>query len=162
MEDTAYCDSAFGIFKITGDDKGIQAIQLTAKKTLPEQVVSPALRPAVRQLTEYFNGHRKTFDLRLNFGTAPDFHQAVWTELMTIPYGHTTSYSAIAKTLGDPNKMRAVGQANRNNPIPIVVPCHRVIAKNGDLQGYYYGVDMKRKLLELENPMSFATQGTLF
>jgi len=162
MQNTAYCDSSFGIFKITGDKVGIQSIQLTAKKTLPEQVVPPSLRLAVRQLTEYFNGHRKTFDLKLNFGEASTFHRAVWTELMTIPYGHTTSYSAIATTLGDSNKMRAVGQANRNNPIPIVVPCHRVIAKNGNLQGYYYGVDMKRKLLKLENPMSFASQGSLF
>jgi len=158
----AYCASSFGIFKITGDEKGVQSIQLTAIKELPEQVVPAPLKKAVRQLTQYFNGRRKEFDLKLNFGDAPAFHQEVWQELITIPYGHTTSYSAIASTLGDTNKMRAVGQANRNNPIPIVVPCHRVIAKNGKLHGYYYGLEMKRKLLELENPMSFATQGSLF
>lgn len=158
----AYCSSSFGIFKITGDEKGIQSIQLMPKKILPKQVVPAPLKEAVRQLTQYFNGRRKEFDLKLNFGDAPAFHQEVWQELITIPYGHTTSYSAIASTLGDPNKMRAVGQANRNNPIPIVVPCHRVIAKSGKLQGYYYGLDMKRKLLELENPISFASQGSLF
>lgn len=158
----AYCASSFGIFKITGDEEGIQSIQLTPKKILPVQVVPAPLKEAVRQLTQYFNGRRKEFDLKLNFGDAPVFHQEVWQELKTIPYGHTTSYSAIASTLGDANKMRAVGQANRNNPIPIVVPCHRVIAKSGKLQGYYYGLEMKRKLLELENPMSFASQGSLF
>ncbi len=158
----AYCASAFGIFKITGDENGIQSIQLTPKKVLPKQVVPASLKQAIRQLTQYFNGRRKEFDLKLNFGDAPAFHQEVWQELMTIPYGHTTSYSAIANTLGDVNKMRAVGQANGKNPIPIVVPCHRVIAKSGKLQGYYYGLDMKRKLLELENPLSFAEQGSLF
>jgi len=158
----AYCASSFGIFKITGDEKGIQSIQLTAKKELPEQIVPAPLKEAVRQLTQYFNGRRKEFDLKLNFGEASAFYQEVWQELLTIPYGHTTSYSAIATTLGDANKMRAVGQANGKNPIPIVVPCHRVIAKNGNLQGYSSGLDMKRKLLELENPMSFAEQGSLF
>jgi methylated-DNA-[protein]-cysteine S-methyltransferase len=81
---------------------------------------------------------------------------------MKIPYGHTTSYSAIAKQLENPDSVRAVGQANRENPIAIIIPCHRVIAKSGDLQGYFYGLDMKRKLLELENPMSFGEQGSLF
>jgi methylated-DNA-[protein]-cysteine S-methyltransferase len=69
---------------------------------------------------------------------------------------------SIAEKLGDPKAIRAVGQANKHNPIAIIVPCHRVIAKNGDLQGYFYGLDFKRRLLELENPMSFARQGSLF
>lgn len=158
----AYCESHLGIFEITGDENGIQRIQLSDKKELPDQVVPEPLRLCVRQLTQYFNRKRTNFDVKLNFGDAPEFQKAVWEELVTIPYGHTMSYSAIANRLGDPNKMRAVGQANRNNPIAIVVPCHRVIAKNGDLQGYFYGLDMKRKLLELENPMSFAEQGKLF
>lgn len=158
----AYCESHLGIFEIIGDEDGICRICLSDHQTLPEQVVPTALRPCVRQLTQYFNRKRSHFNLKLNFGDAPAFQRAVWEELMTIPYGHTTSYSAIAQRLGDANKMRAVGQANRNNPIAIVVPCHRVIAKNGELQGYFYGLDMKRKLLELENPMSFAEQGRLF
>jgi methylated-DNA-[protein]-cysteine S-methyltransferase len=82
--------------------------------------------------------------------------------LLKVPYGHTTSYSAIANAIGQPAAVRAVGMANRNNPIAIIVPCHRVIAKTGHLQGYFYGLDVKRQLLELENPMSFARQETLF
>jgi len=109
----AYCATSFGIFKITGDEKGIQAIQLTPKKSLPKQVVPSPLKKAVRQLTQYFNGRRKEFDLKLNFGDAPSFHQEVWKELITIPYGHTTSYSAIASTLGDANKMRAKRKTTR-------------------------------------------------
>jgi methylated-DNA-[protein]-cysteine S-methyltransferase len=86
----------------------------------------------------------------------------VWNLLQEIPYGHTTSYLALADKLGDKKAVRAVGQANRHNPIAIIVPCHRCIAKNGDLQGYFYGLDTKRQLLELENPLSFARQGSLF
>jgi methylated-DNA-[protein]-cysteine S-methyltransferase len=81
---------------------------------------------------------------------------------LKIPYGHTTTYQAIAENLGDKKAVRAVGQANRHNPIAIIVPCHRCIAKSGELQGYFYGLDMKRQLLELENPLSFARQGSLF
>jgi len=159
----AYCQSPFGCIRVTGSAHGIQSIQvMMEKKKCPKHEVPDELKDCIEQLQEYFAKERTQFDLTLDFGNAPEFHRAVWEQLIDIPYGHTTSYSAIAEKLGDPKKMRAVGQANRNNPIPIIVPCHRVIAKNGDLQGYYYGLDMKRKLLELENPMSFASQGSLF
>ncbi|MEM1318726.1 MAG: methylated-DNA--[protein]-cysteine S-methyltransferase [Bacteroidota bacterium] len=162
MQQKAYCSSPFGCFEITGSERGIRRVQLSKKQHCPDQEVPAPLRACVQQLKEYFARQRTDFDLQLDWGDAPEFHQAVWEQLTRIPYGHTTSYSGIAHRLGDANKMRAVGQANRSNPIAIIVPCHRVIAKNGDLQGYFYGLDMKRKLLELENPMSFATQGQLF
>ncbi len=158
----AYCASPFGCFEITGSELGVKSIRLTDNKTCPKGAVPKVLQNCVQQLQEYFNKERQYFDVKLDWSDAATFHQAVWKELLEIPYGHTTYYSAIAEKLGAANKMRAVGQANGRNPIPIIVPCHRVIAKNGDLHGYYYGLDMKRKLLELENPMSFATQGTLF
>jgi methylated-DNA-[protein]-cysteine S-methyltransferase len=123
----------------------------------PEHIVE-----AVRQLTEYFQRKRQAFDLPLDISGGTLFNQSVWKELLKIPYGHTTTYSAIAKQLGNPESVRAVGQANRENPMAIIIPCHRVIAKSGDLQGYFYGLEMKRKLLELENPMSFGEQGSLF
>ena len=113
-------------------------------------------------MKEYFEGNRSTFDVKLDWTSATDFNKAVWAAVMEISYGHTASYSSIAKKVGDLKAVRAVGLANRNNPIPIIVPCHRVLAKNGALHGYFYGLEMKRKLLELENPMSFAEQGTLF
>ena len=158
----AFLPTPFGCFEIRGSRRGLRSVRLTAKEHCPDLPVPAVLRQTVAQLQEYFRGERKAFDIPLDFGDATAFHQAVWEELRQVPYGHTTTYSAIAEKLGDPKAVRAVGQANRQNPIAIIVPCHRCIAKNGDLQGYFYGLDMKRQLLELENPASFARQGSLF
>ncbi len=98
----------------------------------------------------------------LDWEKASEFYISVWTEVMKVPYGHTSSYGAIAKAINNPNSSRAVGLANRNNPIAILMPCHRIIGKSGNLTGYFYGLDIKQQLLELENPMSYAKQGTLF
>lgn len=104
---------------------------------------------AIRQLEEYFAGKRKDFDLPLSpAGTA--FQQSVWKALMTIPFGKTASYSDIAQGISNPNAVRAVGLANGRNPIPIVIPCHRVIGKDGSLTGYGGGLPIKEKLLALE------------
>ena len=101
------------------------------------------------QLAEYFAGERRDFDLPLALnGTA--FQVSVLEALQTIPYGETTSYGAIAKQIGRPKAVRAVGAANGRNPIPIVVPCHRVIGKSGDLTGFGGGLDTKEALLRLE------------
>ena len=162
LVEKAYLSSPFGCWEIKGSRKGLRSVKLTDKKICPDLPVPAVLLDALRQLEEYFRGERHDFDLALDFAEATPFHRAVWEELLHIPYGHTTTYLAIAEKLGDPKAVRAVGQANRSNPIAIIVPCHRCIAKNGDLQGYFYGLDMKRRLLELENPQSFARQGSLF
>ena len=162
MPETAFYQSPFGCFEIKGNIQGINSLTLKPGHPCPHWPVPKALEEAVRQLGEYFQGRRKEFDLPLDLSSGTEFYQAVWRELLKIPYGHTTSYSAIAEKIGQPDAVRAVGLANRNNPLPIIVPCHRVIGKDGDLQGYYYGLDMKRKLLQLENPMSFGEQGSLF
>ncbi len=154
--------SAYGCFEIKGSSLGIQSVRLVNKKPCPGGPIPPVLKPAVVQLNEYFNRQRETFDLKLDWGGAAEFNKQVWAELLKIPYGHTTSYSAIAEKLNNPKAVRAVGMANKHNPIAIIVPCHRVIAKNGALQGYFYGLDFKRRLLELENPMSFSRQASLF
>lgn len=158
----AHYYSPFGCFRLTGTIKGLRSVRLIDTKPCPAGPIPRELRPAVKQLDEYFKQQRQSFDLDLDFSGATDFTRSVWEELLNIPYGRTTSYLSIAEKLGDPKAIRAVGQANRNNPIAIIVPCHRVIAKNGDLQGYFYGLDFKRRLLELENPLSFARQGSLF
>jgi len=101
------------------------------------------------QLCEYLRGERKTFDLPL----APqgtDFQMKVWEALRTIPYGQTRSYAEIAAQVGSPKACRAVGRANHKNPISILIPCHRVVGKNGDLTGYAGGLDAKKQLLDLE------------
>jgi len=107
----------------------------------------------VNELEEYFAGKRREFTFPLDLrGT--DFQQACWRALLAIPYGETRSYADIARAVGKPNAFRAVGMANNRNPIAIVVPCHRVIASDGTLCGYGGGLDVKRKLLELEGALS--------
>lgn len=102
-----------------------------------------------RQLREYFAGERRTFELELS-PTGSGFEKKVWQALVDIPYGETRSYGQIAATIGHPTAARAVGAANGANPIPIVVPCHRVIGANGSLTGFGGGLDNKRLLLALE------------
>ncbi|MEM9884759.1 MAG: methylated-DNA--[protein]-cysteine S-methyltransferase [Bacteroidota bacterium] len=162
MYQTSYCSSDFGCFEITGSEAGIKKVQRTEK--VPKRTEKPLaiIEDCIAQLKAYFDGDLKDFEVPLDWAGASDFNRSVWEVLLRIPYGHTTSYSAIADKLDNPKAVRAVGLANKYNPIAIIVPCHRVIAKNGDLQGYFYGLDMKRRLLELENPMSFARQGSLF
>jgi methylated-DNA-[protein]-cysteine S-methyltransferase len=110
---------------------------------------TPRIRTAARQLDEYFSGGRRMFDLPLDL-VGSDFQRAVWAALLEIPYGETASYKTIALRVGNPKAARAVGMANRHNPISIVVPCHRVIAHDGSLGGYGGGLVAKRYLLELE------------
>jgi O-6-methylguanine DNA methyltransferase len=112
-----------------------------------------ALRPYVDQLEEYFAGHRREFSFALDLrGT--DFQLACWQALVAIPYGETRTYADVARAVGKPQGFRAVGMANNRNPIAIVVPCHRVIASDGTLCGYGGGLEIKRKLLELEGALS--------
>jgi len=107
------------------------------------------------QLREYFNRQRKEFNLPLEIlGT--DFQKKVWNELRKIPYGETISYGKLANRMGDKNLMRAVAAANGANPIPIMIPCHRVIGADGSLTGYGGGLDIKQKLLELEGSWSLS------
>lgn len=110
----------------------------------------PAFASVGAQLRAYFDGTRTSFDLEL----APrgtDFQRAVWRALTTIPYGETTTYAEIARAIGKPLAIRAVGAANGRNPLSIVVPCHRVIGRDGTLTGYAGGIENKQRLLELES-----------
>ncbi len=109
----------------------------------------PSLAQVASQLDEYFRGERTSFELDLDLrGT--DFQQRVWRELQKIPYGGTASYGDIATRIGNPKACRAVGMANRRNPIPIIIPCHRVIGRDGSLTGFGGGLDVKEQLLALE------------
>ena len=111
---------------------------------------STLLKNACRQLNEYFEGRRKKFDLALQpHGT--DFQRSAWESLLRIPYGETRSYLQQAESIRNPRAIRAIGQANSRNPIPIIIPCHRVIGKNGSLTGYAGGLDRKTLLLALEH-----------
>jgi len=112
-----------------------------------------AMQPYLGELEEYFSGRRREFSFALDLrGT--DFQLACWRALLAIPYGETRTYADIARAVGKPQAFRAVGMANNRNPVAIVVPCHRVIASDGTLCGYGGGLDVKRKLLELEGALS--------
>jgi methylated-DNA-[protein]-cysteine S-methyltransferase len=113
----------------------------------------PVLLETERQLTEYFSGRRRVFDLPLDF-TGTDFQKQVWQALLTIPFGETRSYGAIARQIGSPKAVRAVGAANGRNPISIVAPCHRVIGSSGALTGFAGGLEAKAHLLGLEGAIT--------
>jgi len=140
--------TSIGELMIVGDADGLRAIHFHGG--VPEASwTEGGLDDAVAQLTAYFAGDLRDFDLELS-PAGTDFQQAVWGALREIPYGETTTYGAIAADLGKPKASRAVGLANGRNPLPIVVPCHRVIGKNGSLTGFAGGLDIKRRLLDLE------------
>lgn len=107
------------------------------------------LDTAERQLTEFFAGRRQAFDLPLA-ATGTEFQRLVWEGLREIPFGETISYGELARRIGRPRALRAVGAANGANPLPIIMPCHRVIGANGKLTGFGGGLEIKRRLLELE------------
>ena len=154
MTTTVSMKTPMGVLQIEGDDEVITLVTLPGKddKPLPATPKGPppaAVSKAVEQLEEYFAGERTEFDLPLDLdGTT--FQKEVWSTLADIPYGKTISYAELASMVGRPTAYRAVGQANGANPIPIILPCHRVLARGGRIGGYGGGLAMKRQLLALE------------
>lgn len=142
-----------GLCVLTLGDGAREKLMTYVKKTYPDyslKASKPMLMDVIQQLYEYFKGERTAFDIPLHLeGT--DFQKQVWEGLLEIPYGKTISYGKLADQLNSPGGMRAVGAANGQNPIPIIIPCHRVISADGSLGGYTGGLDIKRKLLDLEN-----------
>ncbi len=140
-----------GEISIAEDEKGICEISLNSVYVDNSYIKkeTPLIKQAEKELREYFEGTRKVFTVPLSLKGTP-FQMKVWEELRKIPYGETLSYGQIAENVGNPKAARAVGMANNKNPIMIIVPCHRVIGKNGKLVGYAGGVDIKEKLLKIE------------
>ncbi len=154
--------SPIGNIYIAGTENGISRIQLMVEEPVsPSNEIPSFLKDCADQLNEYFAGTRKEFDLPLDFGDAPEFHKEVWKMVKIIPYGRTRTYGEIADIIDHQQAFRAVGHANGMNPLPIVIPCHRVIGKDGSLTGYYYGLEVKRWLLSHESPGQFMRQGDL-
>ena len=145
-----------GRLKLIASDRGLAAIlwenddpKRVRLSPLAEDGSHPVLLETERQLNDYFAGKRQTFSLRFAcVGT--EFQKEVWAALTTIPFGETRSYAQIARQIGRPKAVRAVGAANGANPIALIVPCHRVIGADGSLTGYGGGLPLKRKLLEHE------------
>lgn len=160
-----YHDSPIGRLFMVGDEHGLQQLLMQVERT-PWLIgehwrdTGSQLDATSRQLDEYFSGRRQRFELRLNpQGTA--FQQAVWQALQEIPYGRLDSYSALAQRIDRPKAVRAVGAANGANPICIIVPCHRVIGRDGSLTGFAGGLPRKQLLLELEGAVP-RPQASLF
>jgi methylated-DNA-[protein]-cysteine S-methyltransferase len=151
---THYYKSPVGIIEIKADDRAITGVNLLKNANVAMQAsTNKLITEACVQFDEYFAGKRKTFDLPLSTKGTP-FQQSVWEQLQKIPYGKTISYSQLAKAINNPKACRAVGSANGKNPIPIIIPCHRVISSDGSLGGFSSGLDIKIRLLELEQTSS--------
>lgn len=153
-----YLDTPIGQLLLAADERGLRYVEFERSR-YPRRIAddwrrdSHALRATKVQLDAYFAGELVNFDLKL----APrgsEFQMRVWDALCHIPYGTTTSYGAIARDLGDPTAARAVGAANGRNPIPIIVPCHRVVGADGTLTGFGGGLPVKRFLLDHEQRFS--------
>jgi methylated-DNA-[protein]-cysteine S-methyltransferase len=151
-----YLETPIGKLLIAGDGESVRIIAFprNGRPRDPQpgwiEGSTGTIEETVRQLREYFAGRRKEFELPL----APEgtkFQKSVWRELQDIPYGRTISYGELARRIGNPKASRAVGAANGANPIPIVIPCHRVIGANGKLTGFGGGLPVKEKLLDLES-----------
>lgn len=155
--DKTYYLSPIGLIEICGSDKGISSVKFVSY--LNERVYFPeSLAECVKQLNEYFIGERKKFNLKLDI-QGSDFQHKVWDKVAAIPFGKIKTYHDIAASVNDTGAVRAVGGANAKNKIAIIIPCHRVVGKDGDLTGYVGGIWRKQWLLEFE---SLHRQGTIF
>lgn len=148
-----YClyESPVGTLLLAGDDDGLRRIQFECNIEINKywQQDNSLFMPVISQLDEYFAKKRKSFEIKLNpQGTR--FQKSVWKRLEKIAFGKTKFYAEIAEEIDNPKAARAIGMANNKNPIPIIIPCHRVIGKNGNLTGFAGGLDVKQQLLDLE------------
>jgi methylated-DNA-[protein]-cysteine S-methyltransferase len=152
-------DSPIGELFVAQTERGLARISYfpdgmedTLARTFGSRVLRMPLDEIRRELDEYFEGRRESFDLPLDLRVAP-FHADVLHELAQVPYGRTETYGGLAAKVGRPRAARAVGTVMHSNPIPIVLPCHRIVGANGSLTGYAGGLDVKRRLLELEGAL---------
>ncbi len=156
--------SPVGTLRLITSDKALIAVlfgryesfSLIKRDEMAENNNHPLLLKTERQLKEYFDNKRKTFDIPIEF-IGSEFQKKVWEALLTIPFGKTKSYGELAKQIGEPDMARAVGGALNKNPIPIIVPCHRVIGATGKLVGFGGGLQNKTILLDLERPVKQTT-----
>jgi methylated-DNA-[protein]-cysteine S-methyltransferase len=148
-ESVAYYDSPIGTIEIRGNERGVSRLDFVDGRESSRAEAAPCLKDAARELDEYFRGSRRTFAFPLALkGT--EFQRGVWRALLRIPFGATASYGEVAAWAGRPGAARAVGQANHRNPVAIVIPCHRVVGRSGNLVGYGGGLWRKKWLLEHE------------
>jgi methylated-DNA-[protein]-cysteine S-methyltransferase len=158
MTGRTYYSSPVGNLLIESEDEKIVTVNFLKTEKISEHP-TPVIEQCIRELDEYFFEGRKFFTVELHL-SGTHFQTRVWSELITVPYGRTISYQELAIRIGDPKTIRAVGLANGQNPVAIIVPCHRVIGSNGDMIGYGGGLDRKEWLLQHEG--AFSEQLKLF
>lgn len=153
MKDLWFYETKIGTMGIAGDDQGVTDVFLGERASAQGMRLAetPLLCQAAREIREYLDGERRGFQTEIHLEGTP-FQKKVWEALCQIPYGETRSYKEIAQSIGEPRACRAVGMANNKNPVMILVPCHRVVGSDGSLTGYAGGLDVKRALLEIEDP----------
>ena len=150
MNNIFFYETKIGIIGIRENNKSITDIFFSKVDTNDNIEETDLIKECFKQLKEYFEGNRRKFDLPIETrGT--EFQKKVWDELLKIPYGETKSYKDIAIAIGNEKACRAIGMANNKNHIPIIIPCHRVIGSNGKLVGYAGGLNVKEKLLNIDN-----------
>lgn len=149
MNNIFFYETEIGIIGIRENNKSITDIYFSKVDTNDNIEETDLIKECFKQLKEYFEGNRVKFDLPLD-ARGTEFQKKVWNELLSIPYGETKSYKDIAVAIGNEKACRAIGMANNKNPIPIIIPCHRVIGSNGKLVGYAGGLNVKEKLLNIE------------
>lgn len=164
----ARTDTPLGTVRLAASPTGLCGLWFDGQRHLPSQLDGPdawpeapehpVLREATLQLQQYLRGERLHFHLPLDLGGGTTFQQAVWQALLRIPPGQTTSYGALGQAIGRPAAVRAVGAAVGRNPVSLIVPCHRVLGRDGSLTGYAGGLDRKQALLHLENALDHKTK----
>jgi methylated-DNA-[protein]-cysteine S-methyltransferase len=148
-------DSPIGELSVTADEAGICGVHFGRVDAAVDEPDDARLRAAVSELRAYFAGTLTDFTVPLSVRRGSEFERAVWREMSAIPYGEMRTYGEIAATVGDPGGARAVGVACNRNPIPVIVPCHRIVGAGGKLVGFGGGLPRKRQLLELEARVAF-------
>jgi len=153
-------DTPIGQILVVGSGKGLRKVSIhTSQKSVSESIAQQCPQSIElpdgfgglpQRLKRYVHGEKIIFNDKLDLGNATPFRRAVWEATRSIPYGETRSYEWIAQRIGKPKAARAVGQALKSNPFPIIVPCHRVIGKDGSLTGFSCGIDVKKRLLDME------------
>ena len=155
-------NSPCSILRIYSNGNGVNKIERIYEYNNTSDDPDEYCKQAKKELEEYFDGRRTGFDVEIDLSQGTIFQQAVWNQLLNIPFGKTKSYGQLAHDMNNPKAVRAVGTANGKNPILIIVPCHRIIGADGSLTGFSAGIDLKKNLLGLEQSKTVGSQISLF
>lgn len=154
--DKGYVFTDIGTLEVVGSEQGIISVSFVSTVDAGAQCRTAIVQQCIAELSQYFGGGRRAFTVPLDFQGTP-FRRAVWTALLAVPFGTTTTYGALARSIGRPKAAHAVGGAVAHNPIAVIIPCHRVVGADGSLTGYAGGLRRKRWLLEHETRVVEAT-----